>query len=168
MYRIIFLALFLAGCSLAPRTDFNSNIDYDQYVSYQFVNAEAPRTLDGQRIENALNSQLPIKGIQSVDGDLAPLMIQYRIDDETELQSYGTSIGFGYTSRNAGIGMSTPERYREVKYGKLVIEFIDTETNQIIWQAISQNRLTESMSPIKREAFITKQVEQMLLQYPPQ
>ncbi|WP_087017901.1 DUF4136 domain-containing protein [Thaumasiovibrio subtropicus] len=167
IYRIALMALFLTGCSMAPRTDFSANVDYSQFDTYQFEDSTAPRSIDAKRIETALNSQLPEKGITLSHTDEAPLMVIYRIEDERELQSFGTTVGFGYHSRNMGIGMSTPERYREVKFGRLVLEFVDTQSNQVVWQAVSTRRLTESMSPQRREAFFEREIREMLALFPP-
>ncbi len=63
---------------------------------------------------------------------------------------------------------SSPSRYREYKYGKLVVELIDNDNNKIVWRSISQRKLTETMTPKSREEFIDEQVFEMFKNYPPQ
>lgn len=85
----------------------------------------------------------------------------------TDFDSYGTSLAFGVGYRYSSIAYSTPVRFREYNYGKLIVELIDNKTNKVIWRSISRRQLTENMTPSARENFIQEQVGEMFAQYPP-
>jgi len=64
--------------------------------------------------------------------------------------------------------MSSPTRYRERNYGKLVIEFLNPASQSIVWRSISQSPLNETMGSAKRTQFISAQIKLMLSNFPPQ
>ncbi|UTV29976.1 DUF4136 domain-containing protein [Photobacterium atrarenae] len=165
--RLLLLTLILAGCSAPVTTDYNTQINYDQFKTYQFAPGHSSYviSLDDSRVEEAISVQLHSKGLKQ--GDNADLTVKHYIRQQSDFQSYGTSVGFGYGYRHIGVAYSTPVRYREYTYGKLIVELIDNQSNQIVWRAVSQRKLTESMTPSSREAFIDEQVFEMFKNYPP-
>ena len=164
---ILFLPL-LFGCTKDVVTDYNAAVNYNKFKTYQFVPFSTPQamTLDGSRIEDAIATQLYAKGLTATS-DNPDLLVRHSIVEQSDFQSYGTSFGFGYGYRNMGIAYSTPTQIREYRYGKIVVELIDTKTNNVVWRATSQRKLTESMTPSSRKAFIDTQVNEMFKEYPP-
>ena len=65
-----------------------------------------------------------------------------------------------------GAGVSTPTRVKEKKYGKLSVNLIDTQTNDVVWRSVSQRQLTETMDSEERNEFVQDQVQQMFEEYP--
>lgn len=172
MLRIIIsvlLSLSVLACSVKPATDYVIGHDFSQYKKFAFVAtpADAVVSIDSSRIENALVASLSQKGISQTTKEQADLLVDYHIDSATEFESYGSSIGVGIFSGRGGIGMSSPTRYRERNYGKLVIEFLNPSSQSIVWSSISQSPLSETMGTEKREEFITDQIKLMLSDFPP-
>lgn len=165
--RLLLLTLMLAGCSAPVTTDYDTQINYAQFKTYQFAPGNNNRTssLDDSRVEEAISVQLHSKGLKP--GEKADLTVRHYIQQQSDFQSYGTSVGFGYGYRHVGVAYSTPVRYREYTYGKLIVELIDNQNNKVVWRAVSQRKLTESMTPSSREAFIDEQVFEMFKNYPP-
>ncbi|WP_158589012.1 DUF4136 domain-containing protein [Alginatibacterium sediminis] len=160
----------LAACTPSPIYDYDSSVDLSQYNSFAFLGYDDAEnenilSLDAGRAQNAVTSQLKLKGIEKVDAD-PDLLVSFDILEESELQSYGGSFGVGYSSNRYGVGMRTPERYREVKYGKLVVEVADSQSRQVVWRAQSQRKLSQTMSTDKRSVFINEQIDQMFSQFP--
>ncbi|CAH0527290.1 DUF4136 domain-containing protein [Vibrio hippocampi] len=174
MYKALISAvvsLFLvAGCASDVATDFNADVDFSSYTQYQYKeDPDTPISLDAARIKSAVDQQLAQKGLKKVDAD-ANMLVYYSIIEASELLADGPSFTFGvgsgrYRGAGYGVGVSTPERIKERKYGKINVELIDAKTNQVIWRSISQRQLTESMSPQDREAFINDQVAKMFVEY---
>lgn len=172
MLRIIILFLFslsVLACSVKPATDYVIEHDFSQYKNFAFVAApkDAVVSIDSSRIEHALTMSLSEKGISQTTQEQADLLVNYHIDNTTELESYGGRIGVGIFSARGGIGMSSPTRYRERNYGKIVIEFLNPSSRSIVWRSISQSPMNETMATVKRMAFITAQIKLMLSHFPP-
>ncbi|MGF1718262.1 DUF4136 domain-containing protein [Photobacterium chitinilyticum] len=167
--RTILIGAALAGCSADVATDYDAQVNYYQFKTYQFASSPDNNiiSLDSTRVESAITTQLDNKGLTS-EVNTADLTVRHYIQQQSDFQSYGTSIGFGYGYRNVGVAYSSPSRYREYKYGKLVVELIDNDNNKIVWRSISQRKLTETMTPKSREEFIDEQVFEMFKNYPPQ
>ncbi|HEY5716190.1 MAG TPA: DUF4136 domain-containing protein [Psychromonas sp.] len=174
MLRIILpvlLSFAMLGCSAKPVTDFAVAHDFSQYKTFAFVapSQGAVASIDSSRIESAVATQLNKKGVNQTEFRSADLLVDYHIDSATELEPYGGSVGVGMGIFHRGsIGISTPPRYRERKYGKLVLEFSNPKSKSIIWRSVSQRRLTETMSAEKRANFIMEEIALMLKNYPPQ
>ncbi|MGF1703669.1 DUF4136 domain-containing protein [Photobacterium makurazakiensis] len=160
--------LLLAGCTSDVATDYNSATNYAVFKTYQFASSSNDHalSLDAARVEDAISGQLYAKGLKPAQTD-ADLTVQHSILEQSDFQSYGTSFGFGYGYRNVGVAYSAPRQYKEYRYGKLVVELIENNTNQIVWRSVSQRKLTETMSPDSRRKFIDEQIREMFKNYPP-
>jgi len=159
----------IAGCSADVATDYDVQLNYNLFKTYSFA-ARPGNTvisLDSARVESAITAQLNSKGLK-LQEKAADLTVRHYIQQQSDFQSYGTNVGFGYGYRNVGVAFSSPNRYREYKYGKLVVELIENDNNQIVWRSISQRKLTDTMTPKSREEFIDEQVSEMFKNYPPQ
>jgi hypothetical protein len=172
MLRIIIfvlLSLSVLACSVKPATDYVIDHDFAQYQHFAFVATPkgALVSIDSPRIEYALITSLGEKGISQTIKEQADLLVNYHIDSATELESYGSQIGVGIFSGGSSIGMRSPIRFRERHYGKLVIEFLNSTSQSIVWRSISQSPLLETMGTVKRAEFITAQIELMLSNFPP-
>ena len=169
IFAIACLSFMAAACTVKPALDYNVDQDFSQFKDFAFVPKpeDAVVTIDGQRIERELTAQLQAKSIPAVALEEADLLVDYRVDVATELESYGGSFSVGVGRRHGAIGVSSPDRYKERKYGKLVVEFFDPATNALVWRSISQSQLRETMGPESRAEFINKQIALMLENYPP-
>lgn len=166
----LLLCSFLFACTATPVSDYALNHDFSQYKTFTFVTSpeKSVSSIDSKRIENETAAQLKVKGLSQTETQSADLQINYRLEMTTEIESNGGTFGFGIGLGRAGIGMSTPSSYNENHYNKLVLEFINPASKSIIWQSISQNKLTETMSAQQRNDFIVKEITLMLSDYPPQ
>lgn len=172
MFRFLSVLLCLVSltaCTIRPATDYNVDQDFSQYKDFAFapLAEDAVLSIDEQRIQAELVKQLQNKGLQAVELEQADMLVAYRIDEATELEAIGGNFTFGMGSRHGMIGVSSPDRYKERKYGKLVVEFIDPKAKSLIWRSISQSKLGETMGPERRAEFIQKQLGLMLESYPP-
>ncbi|OAN11461.1 polyketide synthase [Photobacterium jeanii] len=160
----------LVACSADVSTDYDKQANYNQFKTYQYaaVGDKDSTTLDGARVENAINRELSAKGMRLTVDSTSDITVRHAIESQSDYQSSGTSFGFGYGFSNVGVGVSTPTRYREYKYGKLIVEMIENDNKQVVWRSVSQRKLKETMSPDEREKFIDEQITEMFKNYPPQ
>ncbi|OLQ71125.1 polyketide synthase [Photobacterium proteolyticum] len=168
-FRPILISVAIVGCSADVATDYDAQVNYYQFKTYQFASSPANTviTLDSSRVENAITAQLDNKGL-TAEPNAADLTVKHYIQQQSDFRSYGTTLGFGYRHRNVGVAYTSPSQYREYRYGKLVVELIDNDNNKIVWRSISQRKLTETMTSKSRDEFIDEQVVEMFKNYPPQ
>ncbi|ELA8173021.1 DUF4136 domain-containing protein [Vibrio alginolyticus] len=163
---ILGLVVMLVSACTTVTTDVDKQADFSAYRTFDFgAQAKAPTSIDGRRIEQGLAEQLEGKGLIKVNSG-GDLYVHHDIVEESELVSSGSSVSFGYGWNSFGVITSSPERYKERKYGKLVVELVDAKANQVVWKGVSSRKLSESMSSEKRESLIQEEIAKMFESYP--
>lgn len=170
LFRVFTLitVAFLAACTKSVYTDYNQHFAYNEIKTFEIAPtpSSSPISLDDNRIKLALVREMTAKGF--VETSHSPdVLLRYRIDPRSESVAYGPSFSFGYGFRNFGIGYDTPLRIEEKHYGQLVVEMIDAKTNQVIWKAVSNRKLTDNMTPSNKNTFINEQIANMFMDFPP-
>ncbi|MCY9853599.1 DUF4136 domain-containing protein [Vibrio mediterranei] len=161
---------FLIGCASDVATDYDSSTNFSAFKTYQYQeNSADPVSLDRARIKKAVDNEMALRGLTLVDKD-ADVLVYYDILEGTELLADGPSFGFGIGSGGYnsayGVGVRTPTRVKEKKFGKLSVELIDAKSNDVVWRSVSQRQLTETMEPADRDVFVQEQVHKMFEEYP--
>jgi len=170
LFLITLLSLSLSACAVKPSTDYRSTHNFTQYTSFAFAAPikDVAESLDSARIKDAVSAELEKKGLIQEEFETAKLLVNYRVESETELKQSGSSVGVGFGRKRSSIAFSTPVQYYEREYGKLVIELIDSATQSVVWQSISQRQLQEKLSTDKRTEFIRSEIALMFNSYPPE
>jgi len=170
LFFITLLSLTLSACAINPATDYRSAHNFSQYKTFAFSATKegVPESLDSARIKDAVTTQLESKGLSKAALNEADLLVTYRVESETELEQSGSTVGFGFGRKNSRVAFSSPAQYYEREYGKLIIELIDSGTQSVVWQSISQRQLQETLNTDKRTEFINSEVTLMLNHYPPE
>lgn len=165
------LLLALTGCASNVVTDYNASAAFSQYHSWAFAQDDEKSkavSLDGARIRSALEKELTTKNLNRADSGAADLLVHYRIEDVERLDTSGMSFGLGLGRGAFGFGLGTAPPVQQVQEGKLVVELVDTATNQVVWRAISKRHLNDDQSPETRSKLIQEVVAEMFTKYPPQ
>ncbi|WP_407333505.1 DUF4136 domain-containing protein [Enterovibrio sp. 27052020O] len=165
----LLVTLLLVGCMKSVYTDYDQQYSYNDIQSFEIVAhpSSTPISLDDSRIKRAVEQELLLLGLTEADSNPS-VNVRYFIEPKTESVAYGPSFRFGYGFNRVGIGYETPVRVEEREYGQLVVEMVDPRTNQVIWRAVSKRKLTDSMTPSSKNAFIQEQVKEMFKQFPPE
>ncbi len=167
-------ALAIAGCASNVITDYDSGVAFSHYESWSFAPAGEGSngyvTLDGSRIRKAIEREMDRKNLQKVAADEADLMVAWQVVTEERLERVGSGFGFGlgFGSGNFGWGVSTQPPIEKVEEGKLVVEMVDTETQQVVWRSASRRYLRESQTLESRQTLIDQIVTDMFDEYPPE
>ena len=169
------ISAVLTGCASDAVIDYDQAVRFGQYSSYYFEGRddENVQSLDASRIEKVLKRELEKEGFTRADkNDQADLMVRYRIDEQRRVESYGPrfGLGFGFGHHPFRIGGTHHgfTRAREIREGELVVELVDPQRQQVIWQGRARRNLTESMGPNERAQLIERVVRAMFDRYPPQ
>lgn len=164
------MVLALSGCAGNVVTDYNSSVVFGNYATWAFAQGSGEgsfKSLDGSRVQNAIERELKRKAMRQVPQAEADLLASWQIVEEERLEQTGVGLGFGYGWSNYGWGISAPPPVREVTEGKLVVELVDKEREEVVWRAASRRYLRESQSPESRRELIDEVVSEMFSKYPP-
>jgi len=166
-------AITIAGCASTVVTDYDSGTIFGNYDTWSFAPARQDSdeyvSLDDTRIRNAIEQEMKGESLRKADNEEADLLVDWRIVTEERIERGGSGFGFGlgFGSGNFGWGISAPPPIEKVKEGKLVVQFVDAQSKQVVWRAASRRYLDEGMSSEDRQELIGKIVTDMFAKYPP-
>ncbi|EKF73403.1 hypothetical protein A11A3_13660 [Alcanivorax hongdengensis A-11-3] len=166
----LLFALLLTACASPVVTDSQAGTDFRQYHSYTFVSdkPDAPKTLDDQRIETALDQALASKGLSpAASTDQADLEVKHFYQQEQRIEGSSVQVGFGFFRGPLGVSTSTPVEGETTRQYQLVVQLIDHQSGKVVWQATSRDRL-DDMSTERRTQHLNDAVEAMFKRYPPE
>lgn len=167
---ILLLTAWLASCTSTVAIDYRPAAPFTEYRSFAYASAEPDegiRSLDGERIEQAVTRELTAHGFKPAPPDNADLLVRYRVEETIELETSGLGYGFGFGREHLGVGVSTVPDVQATKEGKLVVELVQRDIRQVVWRGAGQRNLTEQMKPEQRTALIERLVRDMFERWPP-
>lgn len=167
---ILLMTAWLVGCASNVAIDYQSDAAFAEYRTYAFAprtSDEGVRSLDDERIEQAVRREMRQREFTLLSEDQADVLVRYRVEDTVQLKSSGVGYGLGFGRNNLGIGLSTAPDKRAVKEGKLIVELMQRDSRQVVWRGSGQRNLTERMKPAERTALIDQLVQSMFDKYPP-
>ena len=122
--------------------------------------------LDTNRLIDAIDSVMQQKGIKLAEEP--EFLINIQSQSYYKPQNSSVGLGVGGTGGNVGGGVSigVPVGGNSLER-ELVFDFVDSQKNQLFWQAISISNLNENADPITRERKIDEIVAKVFSKYPP-
>ncbi len=164
------VAILMAGCASNVVTDYNTSAVFGNYSSWAYAPMDQGSgfaSLDDARVRSAVERELNRKAMKKAEKDNADLLVSWQIVSEERLEQSGLGLGFGFGRGNFGWALSAPPPVREVTEGKLVVELVDQESEEVVWRAASRRYLNENQSPETRRKLIDEVVAEMFSKYPP-
>jgi hypothetical protein len=170
--KLLFLLclVILTSCSsVKVVTDYDTKVDFTSYKTFAFykkgIDKASVSDLDKKRIMRAVEAELLAKGFsKSVNPDiLVSIFTKSREQVNVSDNNIGIGWGWGYNPWFYGRTNININQYTE---GTLFIDFIDKNTNELIWQGIGSGAM--KMSNIeKKEERINEFVYEIISTYPP-
>ena len=170
--KLLFLLclVMLTSCSsVRVVTDYDTKVDFTSYKTFAFykkgIDKASVSDLDKKRIMRAVEAELVAKGFsKSVNPDiLVSIFTKSREQVNVSDNNIGIGWGWGYNPWFYGRTNININQYTE---GTLFIDFIDKNTNELIWQGIGSGAM--KMSNIeKKEERINEFVYKIISTYPP-
>jgi hypothetical protein len=171
-------AIALTGCASGPdiQADYDKSADFGKYRTYGFV-AQAGtdsgdfRSLATQMLQNAASRQMEQRGYTRAENPDLVINFKGKLEEKVDVEStpapyYGPGWGYRgwYGAPYGGYGGSevTTRRYN---VGTLVIDVVDREKRQVVFQGAISGVVTKEMQQ-NREASINRAVEGIFMQYP--
>ena len=161
----IFFLLFFISCGVTVNYDYDKSTDFTKYNSYSyFANMNTGLSeLDTKRFFNALDDAMALKGFTLAEDSEFIINIESTIYQETQSSSsVGVGVGSGGGGVSVGIPIGQSSISRQIKF-----DFVDAETNQLFWQAISSEADVLTDNPEQREEKFKNVVVKVLEGFPP-
>jgi hypothetical protein len=159
---IVVLAVILLGASAGvARVEVNSDGsgDFDNYRTYTWkagAPAQNPKMEDF--IVGRVEAQLESKGLLPVEEEPDLLVVVYVLPDKvsaTDLSNSGLEFWSGVTSVSPS----------DVGVGTLVVDLVDTGTENVVWRGIAWETVKGSFDKMERK--VGSAIEKMFKRYPP-
>jgi len=169
-------ALLLAGCASGPdvRGDYDKAANFGGYKTYNFVQQDGPggaRSLGVTLMQNAADREMQQRGY--VKAENADLLLNFKgkIEEKTDIEShpsptFGPGWGYGawYGAPYGGWG-GTEVTTRRYNVGTLVMDVVDREKRQVVYQGSVEGIVTKEMMQ-NREASLNAAVAHIFAKYP--
>ena len=165
-----FWAFFIASVLLIGTasadivTDYDRKANFSSYKTYSWGRLESGSSMWDQRIKDAIDSQLALKGWKQVDsgGDVVVYAVAItRLGQDVHIAADGWGggpWGFGPAFGDAWASKST------YAIGTLIIRMFDASTKRVIWFGLADDALsTNSDKSIKT---LDKDVTKMFKKFP--
>lgn len=165
---IVLLTLFVS-CGVTVNYDYQKETDFTKYKTYHyFDNMETGLTeLDSRRFFRQLNIALESKGFTMAnDPDFLIDIKSSYFQDSQSSSSIGIGVGGGGGNVGGGVSVGIPVGEGNMSR-QIVFDFVDSDTEQLIWQAISTEPYLPENTPDARENQFKAVVAKVLEGFPP-
>lgn len=165
---ILVLCFLVASCGVQVAYDYDRNFDFSKVQTYNYYPSmvSGMNQLDEKRLIRSVDSLMHSRGYQTSESP--DLYINITSSSRPKPVNSAVGIGIGGTNRNIGGGVSVgipigqQDQYREI-----IFDIIDVMNDDLIWQAVSESTISESMTPKVREAKMKTVVNKVFSKYPP-
>jgi Domain of unknown function (DUF4136) len=174
-------AALLAGCASQPKvlSDYDKSADFGKYRTFGFVSQVGAdstefRSLAVQTMQSAATRQMELRGYTRSDTPDLVINFTGKIEEKADVESvpapyYGPGWGYGgfYGAPYGGWGYGggTQVTTRRYNVGTLVMDIVDREKRQAVFQASISDVITKEMTQ-NREAAINGAVTRLFAKYP--
>jgi len=170
----------LAGCASQPKvlSDYDKSADFAKYRTFGFVTQVGAdstefKSLAVQTMQAAATRQMELRGYTLSDTPDLVINFTGKIEEKADVESipapyYGPGWGYGgfYGAPYGGWGGGgTQVTTRRYNVGTLVMDVVDREKRQAVFQGSVSDVVTKEMMA-NREAAITGAVNRIFASYP--
>lgn len=181
---LLLMSAWLTACSsLSVSYDYNEQVDFSHYQSYDWLPSLNKKDIDELnriRFITAVDDHLHAKGFTKKQPG-ADLQIAAHFGKKSKIDI--TNWGYNYTpniyysryhrhydNRTAysatHVSASTISVH-EYEQGTLILDFIDNKTRQLVWRATATAIINPASTPEKQTEKIKNAVEKILEHFPP-
>ncbi len=165
---LILLSILLASCGASVAVDYDNQVDFSKYNSYNFFPTidSGLNALDDGRIIQITDSLLQQRGF--VKSETPQLYINFYARESISSSRNTIGIGIGSGGGNVGVGVSGGIPIGgNVLNQRLTMDFIDVEKDDLVWQAVAEGEMKERATPQQKEAYYALIIQKILNKYPP-
>ena len=166
MKNLFFLvAIVLLSCS-GPKVvyDYDTQKDFSKYTTYNYY-PELDTGLgdfDQKRLLEATDKALAEKGFKKSETPQIHINFKSKEYSRPSNNSFGVGIGNGPIQIGSNIPFGAPNQRIQ-----LTVDFVDVQTNELIWQAEADDTQNSQQTPESRTGFFNIMMTKVLSKYPP-
>jgi len=172
--------LWLSGCASGPdvRAEYDHAADFGKYRTYGFVSQLSPganttqfKSLTMQTLQSAAAMEMEKRGYKKADTPDVVINFKGKLEEKTDIEStpapyYGPGWGYHgwYGAPYGGYG-GTEVNTRRYKVGTLVMDIVDREKQQAVFQGGLETVVSKEMLE-NREQALREAVGTIFSKYP--
>ncbi len=170
--------LFMAGCASGPdvRGDFDPAADFGRFKTFGFVAQAGTDTADARSItttmlQNAATREMQARGYVRAENPDLVINFQGRLEERVDIQStpapsFGPTWGYrGWAGAPRSGWGGTEVTTRRWNVGTLVMDIVDREQRQVVFQGNLQTTVSNEMLR-NREQSINTLVTDLFSEFP--
>ena len=173
-FTVLNLVLLTLSCSpiISVSYDYDRKADLAGLRTYDWIpipaEMEEPAGLMIERIKKAVNVHLKTRGLR-VMAESPDFLVAAHFGESDKLrvtsfgQPYASYRGYYYDGPHYWGGVHS-YYYQE---GKLVLDFINSESKKLIWRGTAKAFLGKEQTPEILDEIVNEAVERILLNFPP-
>ncbi len=162
------LLCFFSCATVQVNYDYDPDTDFSAYRTYNYFSDldTGLSNLDNHRLLDAVDSLMQVKGIKLSEEPEFLINIQSQAYQKPQNSSLGVGVGGTGSNVGGGVSIGVPLGGNALER-ELVFDFVDSQKNQLFWQAVTLSDLNEKASPVTRERKIIEIVSKVFAKYPP-
>ena len=168
IHYLILVLLFSSCHVVRVHTDYEKETDFSNYTTYNYYDDmdTGLGELEEKRLTKVLDVAMQGKGLRLSEEPDFLIYIQSGFFQTPRNNTVG--VGVGGTGRNVGGGVSVgiPIGQSNVQR-EIIFDFVDSQKEQLFWQATSKSSFNENATPLERETKLKEIVVKVLSKYPP-
>jgi hypothetical protein len=180
LITVLALAVLAAGCATtrAPQTriDYDRTVDFSVYRTYGFPKETGTdrggySTLMTSYFKNSISTAMDARGYKYTESN-PDLLVNFFMNtrERTEIESAPRfSTGFGYYGYRYGLYNAWPrydyDRTVTYKVGTINVDIVDAEKKQLVWEGVSEGRVSEQAME-NPKVTVNAVVTELMRQYP--
>jgi hypothetical protein len=173
-------AVLVAGCAStsAPhaRIDYDKKADFTVYRTFGFPKETGTdrggySTLVTSYFKNSVTTAMEARGYKYTE-DHPDLLVNFYMNtrERTEVRSQpNATLGYGYYGYRAGLYNAWPmydeDRTVTYKVGTINLDIVDAEKKQLVWEGVSEGRVSEEAMD-NPKVTVNAVVTELMRQYP--
>ncbi len=166
---LCFVSSLLGCASVTVQYDYDTEANFSNLKTYDWMPILARADMNRliiKRIKNAVNMKMEGKGFRATK-DNPDLLIAMHVGKEIELSVTNHSYHHRPYRRGPWYGGGGGISVNKIEKGALVIDFVDTKTNGLIWQGVAKATVKRDQSREKQDKRINEAVTKLFKHFPP-
>ena len=174
----VLAVMFMAGCATtrAPQTriDYDKKADFSVYRTFGFPKETGTdrggySTLVTSYFKNSVTAAMEARGYKYSE-DHPDLLVNFYMNTRERTETRPSpALGYGYYGYRYGLYNAWPmydeDRTVTYKIGTINLDIVDAEKKQLIWEGISEGRVTEE-SMANPRVTVNAVVTELMRQFP--
>ena len=174
---VLALAVGCAGPELHfdydVRANYQSYHTFDWYAASkadQAKGAGAQSSIMDTRVRRAVEAELTARNFRketTADPDFLVTYYPSYQPRQGHRPHVGLGLGFGGRGLGLGVGVAGGGGQTRGKIGSIVLEIQDFKSHQVVWKAVAEEVLDDTLNPEDSDQDVAKAVKKLLERFPP-